>query len=142
MSEAAVTGIAAFPISLTYDSEAEFVSAVIKCTPPKETQADIEVPAPISGPDAGKKGRVAGSTALAEVPFQCRYSAAALDALRDIRGVVKTFVLTYADGSTESFTGYVRDVAPDELNDTSTMLISGVIAQTGYSAFTPAEEAS
>jgi hypothetical protein len=134
-TEVAVTGIAAFGMSLKYGDTPTFVNSVISCTPPKEQVAGVTVPAPISGPNSGIETTAPGKQTFGECPFKITYSSDSSTALRTMKTAktVSNWVLTYADGKALTFPGYVDEVGEDELNDTAPMTISAKVKQTGPS---------
>ena len=134
-TEAAVTGIAAFGMSLKYGDTPTFVNSVISCTPPKESTAGVTIPAPISGTGAGLETTAPGKQTFGECPFKITYSSASSTALRALKAAktVLNWVLTYADGKALTFPGYVDEVGEDELNESTAMTISAKVKQTGPS---------
>ena len=139
-TESAVTGIAAFGMSLKYQTTATppvptFVNSVISCTPPKESTAGVTIPAPISGTGAGLETTAPGKQPFGECPFKITYSSASSTALRAMKTAktVSNWVLTYADGKALTFPGYIDEVGEDELNESTAMTISAKVKQTGPS---------
>ena len=134
-TETAVTGIAAFGMSLKYGATPTFVNSVISCTPPKESTAGVTIPAPISGTGAGLETTAPGKQTFGECPFKITYSSASSTALRAMKTAktVSNWVLTYADGKALTFPGYIDEVGEDELNESTAMTISAKVKQTGPS---------